>query len=57
MVRAYSKCGTCNDLLWFSDNDQMPQEVVCTCTETVLTEDGATGNPVAPTQTEIDSMV
>jgi len=56
MARAYSKCGTCNDLLWFRDNDVVPQTVRCSCSETELNEDGATGNPVAPTAEEIAGM-
>lgn len=43
MARAHTKCKECGDILWFDDNDPVPQEVVCPCGETKLREDGPKG--------------
>lgn len=56
MARAYTKCKDCNDIMWFGDNDQVPQRVVCPCHSTRLTEEGPEGNYMELTQEEINSL-
>ena len=56
MARKKAKCGTCLDLLWFKKTDVPPQAVVCTCMDTILTESGAVGNPIALTAQDIEDI-
>lgn len=53
MARAHTKCASCGDLLWFRDIDPVPQDVLCKCLKTELTEDGAAGDHQALTAEEI----
>lgn len=56
MARAYTKCEDCNGVLWFGEDDPIPQAVICDCGSTSLKEDGPEGNYVALTQEEIDNL-
>lgn len=56
MARAHTKCSACGDLLWFGDDEPVPQAVQCACAGTRLTEDGPEGNSTDLTQDEIDSL-
>jgi len=56
MARAYTKCGTCGDIIWFDDSDIPPQAVQCPCTATKLTEDGPEGDFTELTQDEITAL-
>ena len=42
--------------MWFGANDVPPQEVVCHCGATALTEMGATGQYEVPTEEEIAAI-
>jgi DNA-directed RNA polymerase subunit RPC12/RpoP len=56
MARKHTKCADCGDVLWFRDNDPVPQRVVCPCGSTKLTEDGSSGSAVDLTASEIATM-
>ncbi len=56
MARAYTKCAGCGDIMWFGDQDPIPQAVCCPCGATKLTEDGPEGNYTTLTQEEIDNL-
>ncbi len=56
MARAHTKCTDCKDIMWFQDNDPVPQSVLCPCGHTKLTEDGPSGAFTALTQKEIDAI-
>jgi len=56
MARLHTKCAECLDLLWFGDNDEPDQSVICICGGTRLLESGAEGNFTNLNQQEIDSL-
>lgn len=56
MARAYTKCSECGDILWFDDNDVVPQAVQCPCGATLLTEEGPVGSFTDLTEEEIASL-
>lgn len=56
MARAHTKCSMCNDILWFGDNDPVPQDVICPCGTTQLTEDGPQGSHIDLTEEEIAEL-
>ena len=56
MARAYTKCLDCEDLLWFDDNSTVPQDVLCSCCNTELTEEGPIGNFTTLTEEEINNL-
>jgi len=43
-------------VIWFSVSDPVPQEVVCTCGETVLKESGPSGPFENLTDAEVEAL-
>jgi len=56
MARAYTKCSECENIMWFRDQDVVPQIVICPCHKTKLTEEGPEGEYEDLTQEEIDAI-
>lgn len=56
MARKATRCSNCGDVIWFSVSDPVPQEVVCTCGETVLKESGPSGPFENLTDAEVEAL-
>lgn len=55
--RAVTKCADCGDVLWFGVNDVVPQDVICPCGATELSESGPSGSFTEPTTAELEAIV